>query len=336
MHRRGGAREAGRARGTKTRAFGDAARDRRAMSTARKAATLDSAFGDITNQHVRSRGDGRAATESKARLVGRRAAALLVDPAGLSEEISEVEEWAAALNDRDVRDGPDHPERRTDAASASEDEDEVVASEEASEDEDEDASEDENASFSSRAAELAKMRQVLEISSRVREMCDARTAELEATRAELREAERNFTDAEASRVATEERLASVERDFLASRLASDEETKALRAALADAETAAVVEASTFAAKEAQLRDALRETEKERDRARAGLRDAEMELQALVIEGEAGAVVVLNHDDEGSTGVILNRPTNALLHRVPQLKESAPRRELLLAAGGVWL
>jgi hypothetical protein len=181
------------------------------MTTTRRAATLESAFGEITNRYVRSRGDGRAATESKARLVGRRAAALLVDPTGLSETIAEVEEWAAALNDRDVRDGPDHPERRTDAASASEDEDEVVASE----DEDEDASEDENASFSSRAAELAKMRQVLEISSRVRDMCDARTAELEATRAELSEAERNFTDAEASRVATEERLASVERDFLA-------------------------------------------------------------------------------------------------------------------------
>ena len=104
VHRRGGAREAGRARGMKTRAFGDTARDRRAMSTARQAATLESAFGDITNQYVRSRGDGRAATESKARLVGRRAAALLVDPAGLSEEISEVEEWAAALNDRGVRD----------------------------------------------------------------------------------------------------------------------------------------------------------------------------------------------------------------------------------------
>ena len=27
-----------------------------------------------------------------------------MDPAGLSEEISEVEEWAAALNDRGVRD----------------------------------------------------------------------------------------------------------------------------------------------------------------------------------------------------------------------------------------
>jgi hypothetical protein len=287
VHPRGRA-EAGSTRGAKTRAPGDAARDRRGMTTTRRAATLESAFGEITNRYVRSRGDGRAATESKARLVGRRAAALLVDPTGLSETIAEVEEWAAALNDRDVRDGPDHPERRTDAASASEDEDEVVASEEASEDEDEDASEDENASFSSRAAELAKMRQVLEISSRVREMCDARTAELEATRAELREAERNFTDAEASRVATEERLASVERDFLASRLASDEETKALRAALADAETAAVVEASTFSSKEVGLKDALREMTLERDRARAGLRDAEMELQALVIEGEAGA------------------------------------------------
>ena len=147
-----GRAEAGSTRGAKTRAPGDAARDRRGMTTTRRAATLESAFGEITNRYVRSRGDGRAATESKARLVGRRAAALLVDPTGLSETIAEVEEWAAALNDRDVRDGPDHPERRTDAASASEDEDEVVASEEASEDEDEDASEDENASFSSRAA----------------------------------------------------------------------------------------------------------------------------------------------------------------------------------------
>ena len=287
VHPRGRA-EAGSTRGAKTRAPGDAARDRRGMTTTRRAATLESAFGEITNRYVRSRGDGRAATESKARLVGRRAAALLVDPTGLSETIAEVEEWAAALNDRDVRDGPDHPERRTDAASASEDEDEVVASEDEDEDASEDASEDENASFSSRAAELAKMRQVLEISSRVRDMCDARTAELEATRAELREAERNFTHAEASRVATAERLASVERDFLASRLASDEETKALRAALADAETAAVVEASTFSSKEVGLKDALREMTLERDRARAGLRDAEMELQALVIEGEAGA------------------------------------------------
>ena len=287
VHPRGRA-EAGSTRGAKTRAPGDAARDRRRMTTTRRAATLESAFGEITNRYVRSRGDGRAATESKARLVGRRAATLLVDPTGLSETIAEVEEWAAALNDCDVRDGPDHPERRTDAASASEDEDEGVASEDASEDEDEDASEDENASFSSRAAELAKMRQVLEISSRVRDMCDARTAELEATRAELSEAERNFTNAEASRVATAERLASVERDFLAFRLASDEETKALRAALADAETAAVVEASTFSSKEVGLKDALREMTLERDRARAGLRDAEMELQALVIEGEAGA------------------------------------------------
>ena len=283
VHPRGRA-EAGSTRGAKTRAPGDAARDRRGMTTTRRAATLESAFGEITNRYVRSRGDGRAATESKARLVGRRAATLLVDPTGLSETIAEVEEWAAALNDRDVRDGPDHPERRTDAASASEDEDEGVASE----DEDEDASEDENASFSSRAAELAKMRQVLEISSRVRDMCDARTAELEATRAELSEAERNFTDAEASRVATAESLALLERDFLAFRLASDEETKALRAALADAETAAVVEASTFSSKEGTLKDALREMTLERDRARAGLRDAEMELQALVIEGEAGA------------------------------------------------
>jgi hypothetical protein len=62
----------------------------------------------------------------------------------------------------------------------------------------------------------------------------------------------------------------------------------LRAALADAETAAVVEASTFSSKEGTLKDALREMTLERDRARAGLRDAEMELQALVIEGEAGA------------------------------------------------
>jgi hypothetical protein len=287
VHPRGRA-EAGSTRGAKTRAPGDAARDRRGMTTTRRAATLESAFGEITNRYVRSRGDGRAATESKARLLGRRAAALLVDPTGLSETIAEVEEWAAALNDRDVRDGPDHPERRTDAASASEDEDEVVASEDEDEDASEDASEDENASFSSRAAELAKMRQVLEISSRVREMCDARTAELEATRAELSEAERNFTDAEASRVATAESLALLERDFLAFRLASDEETKALRAALADAETAAVVEASTFSSKEVGLKDALREMTLERDRARAGLRDAEMELQALVIEGEAGA------------------------------------------------
>ena len=65
VHRRGGAREAGRARGMKTRAFGDTARDRRAMSTARQAATLESAFGDITNQYVRSR-RRRAATRSSA------------------------------------------------------------------------------------------------------------------------------------------------------------------------------------------------------------------------------------------------------------------------------
>ena len=77
------------------------------MTSERRASTVESAFGDITNRHVRIRGDGRAATESKARLVGRRAAALLVDPTGLSEEILEVEEWAVALNDRDARDGPD-------------------------------------------------------------------------------------------------------------------------------------------------------------------------------------------------------------------------------------
>ena len=132
VHRRGGAREAGRARGMKTRAFGDTARDRRAMSTARQAATLESAFGDITNQYVRSRGDGRAATESKARLVGRRAAALLVDPAGLSEEISEVEEWAAALNDRGVRDA------RIDLERADQDTPPVGGFEDEDEDEDED------------------------------------------------------------------------------------------------------------------------------------------------------------------------------------------------------
>ena len=156
VHRRGGAREAGRARGMKTRAFGDTARDRRAMSTARQAATLESAFGDITNQYVRSRGDGRAATESKARLVGRRAAALLVDPAGLSEEISEVEEWAAALNDRGVRDA------RIDLERADQDTPPVGGFEDEDEDEDEDdassegqrcSSESESAAAAARDAE---------------------------------------------------------------------------------------------------------------------------------------------------------------------------------------
>ena len=187
----------------KTRAFGDTARDRRAMSTARQAATLESAFGDITNQYVRSRGDGRAATESKARLVGRRAAALLVDPAGLSEEISEVEEWAAALNDRGVRDARIDLERADQEGGGFEDEDEDEDEDDASSEGQRCSSESESAAAAARDAELAKMRQVLEISSRVREMCDARTAELEATRAELRAAEARAAAAEASRAETE-------------------------------------------------------------------------------------------------------------------------------------
>ena len=290
VHRRGGAREAGRARGMKTRAFGDTARDRRAMSTARQAATLESAFGDITNQYVRSQGDGRAATESKARLVGRRAAALLVDPAGLSEEISEVEEWAAALNDRGVRDARIDLERA--------DQDMPPGGGFEDEDEDEDgmmhhrkanaALPNLRSAAAARDAELAKMRQVLEISSRVREMCDARTAELEATRAELRAAEARAAAAEASRAETEATARAAGARALALVESSRLETEAARASLADAETAAVVEASTFAAKERQSRDArARDGERSAPRARAGLRDAEMELQALVIEGEGG-------------------------------------------------
>jgi|TARA_B110000977_G_scaffold124288_1_gene159253 putative transcriptional regulator len=41
------------------------------------------------------------------------------------------------------------------------------------------------------------------------------------------------------------------------------------------------------------------------------------------------VLVLNHDEEGSTGVILNRPTNALLHRVvPEIDYDAPHHKVL--------
>ena len=284
-HPRGRA-EAWSARGAKSRAFGDAARDRRATMTARPAATPESAFEEITNRHARSRGDGRVATESEARLVGRRAAALLVDPTGPSEETSEVEKWAAALNDLDARDGPDLErtlrggvltagfEGANDASEAEDDAKEDVCDEA-------DASAREQKPLLSHAEARARMRQVLDISARIRDVCGTRTAELEATKLELQ-------TAEASRREATEKLRVAEARALAARFASAAETKTLRASLADAETAKVVDASTFASKERELRDALRERTLERDRARAGLRDAEMELQALVIEKDVGA------------------------------------------------
>ena len=65
-----------------------------------------------------------------------------------------------------------------------------------------------------------------------------------------------------------------------------------------------------------------------------LPEAETGCLLLAPEHEEGwwrhsVVLVLNHDDEGSTGVILNRPTNALLHRVvPEIDYEAPHHKVL--------
>jgi putative transcriptional regulator len=65
-----------------------------------------------------------------------------------------------------------------------------------------------------------------------------------------------------------------------------------------------------------------------------LPEAETGCLLLAPEHEEGwwrhsVVLVLNHDDEGSTGVILNRPTNALLHRVvPEIDYEAPHHAVL--------
>ena len=208
VHRRGGAREAGaRARHEDPRVRRHGARPARDVD---REASRDARI-RVRGYHqpVRAEPGRRSRRDQigKRGSWGRRAAALLVDPAGLSEEISEVEEWAAALNDRGVRDA------RIDLERADQDMPPGGGFEDEDEDEDEDDASSEGQRCSSeseirraaaaRDAEIAKMRQVLEISSRVREMCDARTAELEATRAELRAAEARAAAAEASRAETE-------------------------------------------------------------------------------------------------------------------------------------
>jgi hypothetical protein len=68
-----------------------------------------------------------------------------------------------------------------------------------------------------------------------------------------------------------------------------------------------------------------------------LPEAETGCLLLAPEHEVGwwrhaVVLVLNHEEEGhagSTGVILNRPTDALLHRVvPELDYTTPHHEVL--------
>ena len=66
----------------------------------------------------------------------------------------------------------------------------------------------------------------------------------------------------------------------------------------------------------------------------GLPEAETGCLLLAPETEEGwwrhsVVLVLNHDAEGSTGVILNRPTNAQLKNVvPEIDYSAPHHRVL--------
>lgn len=65
-----------------------------------------------------------------------------------------------------------------------------------------------------------------------------------------------------------------------------------------------------------------------------LPEAETGCLLLAPETEEGwwrhsVVLVLNHDNQGSTGVILNRPTNALLHKVvPEIDYDAPHHKVL--------
>ena len=278
-------------------------------SFVKRRVSLERAFREITNQPggkggggTAGGGGGRASSHDakpSKEIVGR-AYALLSDPRGFGDAITEVETWAAALNERNERDEFDaYREEETTEADAGVDE----YDDDATDDDETDAIDVGFPHTKSQRteSELKKMRQVLEISSQVRDVCDARGFALELATQEIAHLKKERQNAELQRDLARSALGEQSRAIDKLKTETQRALELKSKQLEHANTEASVSTGVLKAKNSDLTEQLTAVTTDRSRVQNALRDAEMELQALSIEhdGNAGASEAAIHAIEAA-------------------------------------
>ena len=266
---------------------------RKPSTHATRRVSLEGAFREITNHYTsgtaRGTGTGRGSDKS-GKQMSQRAAKLLSHSNSdeLTDAIQEVEEWAEALNEtRGDEMCDDAFEGLEDDQSDESDYDEV-------DDDEYDALHGDVPENKKRHArsqnEIKKMREVLEISSKVREMCDARGMALETARAEIESLSKRAESAESERDEVKKQMRDQSDTFQSFKTESQKALETKSKQLEDATTEHAISTGTLKSKNRTLSDEVHTSKLDTQKLKNALRDAEMELQVLTIEhnGNTGA------------------------------------------------